>query len=118
MDLSPLQYGSGAGAGSLVGFTLGLVGGGGSILAVPLIVLSLLLNRNGQPAPSPPPAAAALISLQETVAPVANRILMVDVITGIGAGIYEELIFRLILVCLLMMVFQVLTLKSVKSLIG
>lgn len=38
MDLSPLQYGSGAGAGSLVGFTLGLVGGGGSILAVPLIV--------------------------------------------------------------------------------
>ena len=27
-----------AGAGSLVGFTLGLVGGGGSILAVPLIV--------------------------------------------------------------------------------
>ena len=38
MDLSPLQYGLGAGAGSLVGFTLGLVGGGGSILAVPLIV--------------------------------------------------------------------------------
>lgn len=38
MDLSPLQYGLGAGAGSLVGFTLGLVGGGGSILAVRLIV--------------------------------------------------------------------------------
>ena len=38
MDLSPLQYGLGAGAGSLVGFSLGLVGGGGSILAVPLIV--------------------------------------------------------------------------------
>ncbi len=36
--LSLLQYGLGAGAGSLVGFTLGLVGGGGSILAVPLIV--------------------------------------------------------------------------------
>lgn len=38
MDLSLLQYGLGAAAGSLVGFSLGLVGGGGSILAVPLIV--------------------------------------------------------------------------------
>ena len=37
-SLSLLQYCLGAGAGSLVGFTLGLVGGGGSILAVPLIV--------------------------------------------------------------------------------
>jgi len=37
-DLSLLQYALGAGAGSLVGFSLGLVGGGGSILAVPLIV--------------------------------------------------------------------------------
>lgn len=36
--LSLLQYFLGAGAGSLVGFSLGLVGGGGSILAVPLIV--------------------------------------------------------------------------------
>jgi membrane protease YdiL (CAAX protease family) len=72
-------------------------------LAVPLIVLSLLLNRNGQ---STPPAAAALISLQEVISPVTNRILMVDIITGIGAGIYEELIFRLILICILMMLFQ------------
>jgi uncharacterized protein len=36
--LSVTQYVLGAGAGSLVGFSLGLVGGGGSILAVPLIV--------------------------------------------------------------------------------
>ena len=36
--LEPLQYGLGVGAGILVGFTLGLVGGGGSILAVPLMV--------------------------------------------------------------------------------
>lgn len=35
---SVLQYVLGAGAGSIVGFSLGLVGGGGSILAVPLIV--------------------------------------------------------------------------------
>ena len=38
MALTTLQYLLGAGAGSLVGFSLGLVGGGGSILAVPLMV--------------------------------------------------------------------------------
>lgn len=38
MTLEPIQYLLGAGSGSLVGFTLGLVGGGGSILAVPLMV--------------------------------------------------------------------------------
>jgi uncharacterized membrane protein YfcA len=36
--LEPLQMVLGAGSGALVGFTLGLVGGGGSILAVPLMV--------------------------------------------------------------------------------
>ena len=38
MTLEPIQYLLGAGSGGLVGFTLGLVGGGGSILAVPLMV--------------------------------------------------------------------------------
>ncbi len=38
MALEPIQYLLGAFSGSLVGFVLGLVGGGGSILAVPLIV--------------------------------------------------------------------------------
>ena len=38
MTLEPVQYLLGAGSGCLVGFTLGLVGGGGSILAVPLMV--------------------------------------------------------------------------------
>ena len=38
MTLDTLQYLLGAGSGGLVGFTLGLVGGGGSILAVPLMV--------------------------------------------------------------------------------
>ncbi len=36
--LEPIQYILGAGSGALVGFVLGLVGGGGSILAVPLMV--------------------------------------------------------------------------------
>jgi uncharacterized membrane protein YfcA len=38
VTLSLLQYGLGVGSGALVGFVLGLVGGGGSILAVPLMV--------------------------------------------------------------------------------
>lgn len=38
MTLEPVQYLLGAFSGSLVGFTLALVGGGGSILAVPLMV--------------------------------------------------------------------------------
>src|ERR1700740_1971799 len=36
--LETLQYGLGAASGAVVGFSLGLVGGGGSILAVPLMV--------------------------------------------------------------------------------
>jgi membrane protease YdiL (CAAX protease family) len=31
---------------------------------------------------------------------------MANIVTGVGAGIYEELVFRLILICLLMMFFQ------------
>ncbi|AOR81076.1 MULTISPECIES: sulfite exporter TauE/SafE family protein [Sphingomonadaceae] len=38
MTLEPIQYVLGVLSGGLVGFTLGLVGGGGSILAVPLMV--------------------------------------------------------------------------------
>jgi len=38
MDLTLTQYVLGAASGMFVGFSLGLVGGGGSILAVPLIV--------------------------------------------------------------------------------
>ena len=38
MILDPIQYALGIGSGALVGAILGLVGGGGSILAVPLMV--------------------------------------------------------------------------------
>ena len=43
MILEPIQYLLGALSGSLVGFTLGLVGGGGSILAVPLIDMARVM---------------------------------------------------------------------------
>ena len=38
MIISAMQAGLGLASGALVGFSLGLVGGGGSILAVPLMV--------------------------------------------------------------------------------
>jgi len=66
------------------------------LLAVPLIVLSLLLNRQS-------PAANKALAGQVVETP---NMLWADIVTGIGAGIYEELIFRLILICLLMLLFQ------------
>ena len=32
--------------------------------------------------------------------------MLANIVTGIGAGIYEELVFRLILICILMVLFQ------------
>ena len=96
------------------------------LLAVPLIVLTLFLNSSSGPQghsasfdgswtpeqriyatacisttgqiPAAPPSAGAHRTL--------TRSLPADIVTGIGAGIYEELIFRLILICLLMLLFQ------------
>ena len=96
------------------------------LLAVPLIVLTLFLssalgsqakvewdNSNivassteTSPASLPrgghDPLSLAAVNEQE----VTNRHLLANIITGIGAGIYEELVFRLVLICLLMLLFQ------------
>jgi hypothetical protein len=45
MELAPLQYLLSAAAGLVVGFSLGLVGGGGSILAVPLPLYMVGLEK-------------------------------------------------------------------------
>jgi hypothetical protein len=96
-------------------------------LAVPLIVLSLLFNSPGaRPDNSPasdsahlsvqvsmaappravsPPQIVAALGQQNTVGPKVHS-LMTDIVTGVGAGIYEELVFRLILICALMVLFQ------------
>lgn len=37
---------------------------------------------------------------------IAKQPVMANIVTGIGAGIYEELVFRLILICVLMILFQ------------
>ena len=64
------------------------------LLAIPLIVFSLVLNNTVQ-------AQAAVSDVQLGAEPG----LFANIVTGIGAGIYEELIFRLILICLFMIIF-------------
>lgn len=64
------------------------------LLAVPLIVLNLFLNSAGN--------SALAVEAGEG----AGQSLLANIVTGIGAGIYEELIFRLILICALMVIFQ------------
>jgi len=66
------------------------------LLSIPLIVLSLLLNRQGVVANAAAAGQGADI----------QGLLWSDIVTGIGAGIYEELVFRLVLICLLMLTFQ------------
>jgi membrane protease YdiL (CAAX protease family) len=74
------------------------------LLALPLLVLSLAMNR---PAPAETiTAGAAVISSAAGVVSSTGGGLWGDIVTGIGAGIYEELVFRLILICLLMILFQ------------
>ena len=99
------------------------------LLAVPLIVLTLFLNSPAGPAgakgrvdwqqrglqqaqPEPPPICSSTQGhwvLSSTGGPAAEtsaRPLLANLVTGIGAGIYEELVFRLILICLLMLLFH------------
>jgi len=94
------------------------------LLAVPLIVLSLLLNTTMSARGKPVVRGEAVTSKQigsfsvsseeadiggtvvkskeETV----GKSFFSEIITGIGAGIYEELVFRLILISVLMIFFQ------------
>lgn len=90
------------------------------LLAIPLIVFSLFLNSSIANNPDDATAftssqtiissAATTVSLPEVAAyehePSEKKSVLADIVTGIGAGIYEELIFRLILICALMMLFQ------------
>ncbi len=96
------------------------------LLAVPLIVLTLFLNS---PARSQGQGAwfdsgrvsvcneyaVACSSVEDGGSSaategggnvVARRYLLTNIVTGIGAGIYEELVFRLILIGILIMLFQ------------
>ncbi|MHC5075673.1 MAG: lysostaphin resistance A-like protein [Planctomycetota bacterium] len=92
------------------------------LLAVPLIVFSLLFNTsytNGanREIAAQYDAVVYCTALEEAgnssgEAPAQiskGSLLLANIVTGIGAGIYEELIFRLLLICGLMIVFQDLT---------
>lgn len=69
------------------------------LLAIPLIVLCLAINRSVNP--------SAIGAMQTSAAVETDQgTFMVNIVTGIGAGIYEELVFRLVLICILMMLFQ------------
>jgi hypothetical protein len=96
------------------------------LLAVPLIVLSMFLSGSGQRQSDIDQFANNAISIQAGAvlrcSSVANngspataedgsndgkwQELLANVVTGIGAGIYEELVFRLILIIALMVLFQ------------
>jgi hypothetical protein len=96
------------------------------LLALPLIVFGLLLNTPAKARPDTDQLALGSIRTQipfaptctsttdggspcvedESSTPGAAAKILADIVTGIGAGIYEELVFRLILICLLMLLFQ------------
>jgi len=88
------------------------------LLAVPLIVLSLFLHSAAAGGDVTAGAGRAAVcgcgpisscsatAAGEPVAAAGRSSVMANVVTGVGAGIYEELVFRLILICLLMMLFQ------------
>jgi hypothetical protein len=65
------------------------------VISLPLIVLALVLNRPAQ-------QVACLLA----AANFSHHSFTLDIITGIGAGIYEELVFRLLLIGLLMLFFE------------
>jgi hypothetical protein len=92
-------------------------------LAVPLIILSMLFNS--LPASSDtaargdgPRAEVVVCASQQPACPTGEAVhhldadpaerqpLMAGIVTSVGAGIYEELVFRLILICILMVLFQ------------
>lgn len=97
------------------------------LLAVPLIVLSLFLSgparpqgdmvRPGYGAGTMSGGVVPTCSVSSGRGPAAagpapnsrdarSGTLLANIVTGIGAGIYEELIFRLVLMCALMVVLQ------------
>ncbi len=92
------------------------------LLAIPLIVLSLVCNSRTQPVVQESNQVVsvvqqavevntdheAVLRLQQvaTAEHSEGESLLASIVTGLGAGIYEELVFRLVLMVVLMMIFQ------------
>ncbi len=69
-------------------------------IALPLIVLAMVLNRPSQQ------GQQLAVVITQAASKLSQHSFTMDIITGIGAGIYEELVFRLVLICLLMLFFE------------
>ena len=93
------------------------------LLAIPLIVLGMALNNSvtkqediafGQATSGAYCSATSAVAVEQEgsasdttgMQEMSQPGVMAKIITAIGAGIYEELVFRLILICLLMLFFQ------------
>ena len=96
------------------------------LLAVPLLVLTLFMGSSAGPEGnisrldnnkrqtqimSLPVCSAVTVGNLSSLSAEDGEVmqeqsLLANIVTGIGAGIYEELVFRLILICLLMLLFQ------------
>ena len=70
------------------------------LFAIPLVVLSLFLSS------SPQQAGDIAMRIQVESPVIEGQSLLANIVTAIGAGIYEELVFRLILICGLMLLFS------------
>ena len=96
-----------------------------TFLAIPLIVLTLFMNSTDIRPNDIAEFESQTVQMQTETLPACSvaapdtlaagtevsgnskkESLLANIVTGIGAGIYEELVFRLILICLLMIVFQ------------
>jgi len=108
------------------------------LLAVPLIVLTLFLTSSSEtennvsrfenisihiqadgPLSCSSVAGNRLSSVKEKVSGDGqDQPLLANIVTGIGAGIYEELVFRLIMICILMLLLQdILGLSHINSIV-
>jgi membrane protease YdiL (CAAX protease family) len=78
-----------------------------ALLSIPLVALGMLLSRQSQAAETTVAhGAPQALSAYSSIGPPHGNGLMGQIVTGIGAGIYEEFIFRLVFICLLMILFQ------------
>ncbi len=76
------------------------------LLAIPLIVLSLFINSHTLPPDETANSLSAGALVLQASSEAVRSSLFAQIITGVGAGIYEELVFRLILISVLMLVLQ------------
>jgi membrane protease YdiL (CAAX protease family) len=92
------------------------------LFAIPLVVLTLFLTSSAVPKNNnhqygyiqsssvhgdlPPKTISLRVTDQSQFDDIKDQSIIARIVTSIGAGIYEELVFRLILICALMIILQ------------